>query len=126
MRSSKEEIAKKVEEAMRKTMAQEAEHQYWDQSFFSMLKSGQAAIYGTPALKAYIREPLSGALIRSPKSFIGSKLKHEQIEGFVVAIGSMLAHIKERAEVAAGRPIRRAVIGRPVNYSHVDFPRSNA
>lgn len=124
-RSSKEALSKSVEDAMLRELAQEAERQYWDQSFFSMLKSGQAAIYGSPALKAYIREPLNGTLVRSPKSFIGTKLGAGQIDSFVAAIGLMLAHIKERCEAASGHAIRSAVIGRPVNYSGVDSQRAN-
>ncbi len=126
MRLSKEALAQRVEDAMRRELAQEAERQYWDQSFFSMLKSGQAAIYGSPALKAYVREPMSGTLVRSPKSFIGSQLGTDQIDSFVAAIGSMLAHIKQRCETASGEEIRSAVIGRPVNYSSVNQQRANA
>ena len=125
-RARGEELAKQVEEAMRRELAQEAERQYWDQSFFSMLNSGQAALYGSPAMKAYVREPMSGALVRSPKSFIGSNLAPYQIDGFAATIGSMLAHIKERCEAWSGREIRRAIIGRPVNYSGVDSQRANA
>jgi hypothetical chaperone protein len=90
-----------------------------------MLKSGDAALFGTPALKAYIRDPQSGTLIRSPKSFIGSNLEYQQIDKFVVAIGAMLGHIKEKAEASAGHAIRRAVIGRPVNYSYTGDAGSN-
>lgn len=124
--SSNDELRRQVEEAMKRELAQEAERQYWDQTFFSMLKSGQAALFGTPAFKAYIREPLSGALVRSPKSFIGAKLCVEQIDSFVGAIGAMLAHIKERCEKVSGRPASRAVIGRPVNYSGNDAATANA
>ncbi len=125
MRSTNEALRRNVEEAMKLELAQEAERQYWDQTFFSMLKSGQAALFGTPALKAYIREPLSGALVRSPKSFIGAKLDSEKIDSFVGAIGAMLAHIKGRCEEVSGRPASRAVIGRPVNYSGNDAATAN-
>jgi hypothetical chaperone protein len=125
-RSTDDELRRQVEVAMKRELAQEAERQYWDQTFFSMLKSGQAALFGTRALKAYIKEPLSGALVRSPKSFIGARLGVEQIDSFVGAIGAMLAQIKERCEEVSGRPASRAVIGRPVNYSGTDATTANA
>lgn len=125
MRSTDDELGRQVEEAMKRELAQEAERQYWDQTFFSMLQGGQASLFGTPALRAYIREPLSGTLVRSPKSFISAKLGVEQIDSFVGVIGAMLTHIKERCEEVSGRSASCAVIGRPVNYSSNDPATAN-
>ncbi len=105
-----------IETAMRREAAQEADKKYWDQTFFSTTKDGQASIFGTPALRAYITDPLSGTLVRSPKSFLGSSLEPIHLAHFEYVVADMLSHIKRKAEKAVGAPITKTVIGRPVNY----------
>lgn len=112
-------LRKQVEEAMRREAADEQNRQYWDQSFFSMLNNTDAVLFGTPALRAYIGDPLGGTLLKSPKSFIGSDLKAEQLSKFQVVITQMLSHILAKARIATGQDITHAVIGRPIVYHGV-------
>lgn len=114
------ELEASLSEAMRREAVQEAERKYWDQTFFSSAGDGQAIIYGEPALDAYIADPLSGTLVRSPKSFLGSRLEPSQLRHFEQVIGDMLSHIRAKAETHADCVIRAAVIGRPVNYQGLE------
>jgi hypothetical protein len=45
-------------------------------------RTGEAAIFGTPALDAYFADPTGGVLMRSPKSFLGSDIKAENLSLF--------------------------------------------
>jgi hypothetical chaperone protein len=110
------ELRVSIEKAMRREAAEEADRKYWDQTFFSSASDGQAIIFGEPALTAYISDPLSGTLVRSPKSFLGSNLESLHLKHFENVISEMLRHIRAKAEAHAGFPITSAVIGRPVNY----------
>lgn len=123
---SDEVLEKSIENAMRREAAEEAERKYWDQTFFSSLRDGQAVIFGTPALRAYFQDPLSGTLIRSPKSFLGADLGDEHMTTFTVAVANVLAHIKRKAQTLAGAEIARVVLGRPVNYQGVSGSEGNA
>jgi molecular chaperone DnaK (HSP70) len=54
-----------------------------DQTFLSMLQGGGGvALFGTPALQAYIADPFSGTLVRSPKAFLGSDLPPGYVPAF--------------------------------------------
>ena len=55
-RSSDDELRLQVEQAMKRELAQEAERQYWDQTFFSMLESGRQLFLEPQPLK-----PTSGS-----------------------------------------------------------------
>lgn len=109
-------LRRSVEDAMRREAASESERKYWDQTFFSMIKDGQAILFGTPALRAYISDPLSGTLVKSPKSFIGSGIHGEHLIAFRDVVSQMLRHIIAQAERHSGQSISSAVIGRPVFY----------
>lgn len=117
---SEAELRVSIEKAMQREAAEEADRKYWDQTFFSSASDGQAIIYGEPALKAYISDPLSGTLVRSPKSFLGSNLESSHLKHFENVIGEMLSHIRAKAEAHAGCPVKSAVIGRPVNYQGME------
>lgn len=111
-----EQLKKAIGDAMRREAADEANKAYWDQTFFSMLQSGQAAIFGNPALRAYFSDPTAGVLMRSPKSFLGSDIKHEYLLQFEDVVAAMLGHIKSLAENESNCVITKALIGRPVRY----------
>jgi hypothetical chaperone protein len=80
---------------------------------------GGVALFGTPALQAYIADPFSGTLVRSPKAFLGSDLPPGYVPAFTEVIARIIVHIKERAEAFTGATFSRAVIGRPVHYNGV-------
>jgi hypothetical chaperone protein len=78
--------------------------------------------YGRAAVAAYV-DGLDGRLMRSMKSILGSPLIEQTTDvgggrgvRYVEIIAGYLRHLKALAERAAGAPIQRAVIGRPVFF----------
>jgi hypothetical chaperone protein len=85
--------------------------------------------FGRAAVAAYV-DGLDGRLMRSMKSILGSSLIDETTEiggGLAVryldVVATYLSHLRQRAEAAAGIPIRRAVLGRPVFFVDADPAR---
>ncbi|QJW84138.1 Hsp70 family protein [Ramlibacter terrae] len=89
-----------------------------DQTFLTAARRG-TVLFGTPALQAYIADPLAGTLVRSPKAFLGSDLPSGYVPVFTDVIARILVHIKQRAEDFTGGAFTRAVVGRPVHYNGV-------
>ena len=86
-------------------------------------------LYGRAALAAYI-EGHEGRLMRSMKSVLGSTLADQQTEvgaghavRYLDVVGGYLQHLKGLAERAAGAPLARAVLGRPVYFVDDDPAR---
>lgn len=115
-RLPEEGLRRSVARAMLREAAQEAARAYWDQTFITMLRGGRSLLHGTPALRAYIEDPLSGTLIRSPKSFLGSDLPEDYLEVFEEATEQILRLVKRKAERKLGAGVGAAVIGRPVHF----------
>jgi hypothetical chaperone protein len=79
-------------------------------------------LYGRAAIAAYV-EGIDGRLMRSMKSILGSRLLDQSTDigaGRAVhyrdVVSGYLRQLRSRAEAAAGRPITRAVLGRPVFF----------
>ncbi|WKB54049.1 Hsp70 family protein [Eleftheria terrae] len=82
--------------------------------------------FGRAAVKAYV-EGYDGRLMRSLKSILGSSLVEQttdvgggQAVKFIDVITGYLHHLKAKAEAAAGRPLHRVVMGRPVFFVDED------
>ena len=78
--------------------------------------------FGRAAIAAYV-DGIDGRLMRSMKSILGSNRVDQTTDvgggrgvKYLDVIAGYLAHLKSRAEAAAGTPIRRAVLGRPVFF----------
>jgi hypothetical chaperone protein len=77
--------------------------------------------FGRAAVAEYVGGS-EGRLMRSLKSVLGTALFNDttrikaQRLGFGEIIGTFVGEIKRRAEAAAGEDIRRAVVGRPVQF----------
>jgi hypothetical chaperone protein len=89
-------------------------------------------LFGRAALAAYV-EGIEGRLMRSMKSLLGSSLLDQRTDiggGRAVryrdVVTGYLRELKARAEQAAGGPIHRAVIGRPVFFVDDDPARDAA
>ena len=87
--------------------------------------------FGRRAIAAYV-DGFDGRLMRSIKSILGSPLAesstdigHGAAVSYLDVIPLFLSHLKERAEGAAGHPLERAVLGRPVFFVD-DNPRADA
>jgi len=79
-------------------------------------------LYGRAAIAAYV-EGTEGRLMRSMKSILGSSLVEQTTDvgggrgvRFLDIVATYLRHLKKCAEAAAGAPVDRAVVGRPVYF----------
>lgn len=86
-------------------------------------------LYGREALAAYV-EGHEGRLMRSMKSVLGSTLADQQTEvggghrvGYLDVVAGYLGHLKHLAQQAAGAPLQRVVLGRPVFFVDDDSQR---
>jgi hypothetical chaperone protein len=83
---------------------------------------GPPRAFGRAAIAAYV-DGIDGRLMRSMKSILGSTLVDQTTDvgggrgvKYLDVIAGYLRHLKACAEAAAGVPIRRAVLGRPVYF----------
>jgi hypothetical chaperone protein len=87
-------------------------------------------LFGKAALQAYYQDPLSGTLIRSPKSFLGSTIDDRAQAYFQMAIENILRHIKTLAEAhpmsLKAQKIESVILGRPVNFQGAAVHDGNA
>ncbi|KAG1320335.1 hypothetical protein G6F63_014314 [Rhizopus arrhizus] len=75
----------------------------------------QNAVYGDEALEAYFEEH-EGNLVQSPKSMLGYNL-HPRARQTITGIAAhILEHIRLTASAQLGRPLRAALLGRPVQF----------
>ncbi len=88
--------------------------------------------FGRAAIAAYV-DGIEGRLMRSMKSILGSTLVEQTTDvgggrgvRYLDVVATYLAHLKRCAETAAGGPITRAVIGRPVFFVDDDAERDRA
>jgi hypothetical chaperone protein len=90
---------------------------------------GPPRAFGRAAIAAYV-DGLDGRLMRSMKSILGSSLVDQTTDvgggrgvRYLDIIAGYLRQLKRTAESAAGAPLRRAVLGRPVFFVDDDPPR---
>ncbi len=86
-------------------------------------------LYGRAALAAYV-DGLDGRLMRSMKSLLGSSLLTQSTDvgggrslRYADVIAGYLRHLRRLGEAAAGGPLTRAVLGRPVFFVDDDPAR---
>ncbi|MGC4078914.1 MAG: Hsp70 family protein [Rubrivivax sp.] len=86
-------------------------------------------LYGRAAMAAYV-EGYDGRLMRSMKSLLGSSLLEQTTDlggghsvRYVDVVVGYLRHLKRAAEAAAGAPLSRVVLGRPVFFVDDDAER---
>lgn len=85
--------------------------------------------YGRAAVAAYV-QGYSGRLMRSLKSILGSNLAEQSTDlgcGYTVryldVVTSYLRHLRRLGERAAGQPLHRLMLGRPVYFVDGDTAR---
>ena len=77
--------------------------------------------FGRRAIEDYAAHT-EGRLLRALKSVLGTSLIREKTRvkarsmAFADILGSFLGHLKTRLDEAAGQPVTRAVLGRPVHF----------
>ena len=116
-----------AQEAFR-LVALEGTHEAIPTAVFFSGEDGSRA-FGRAAVQAHV-EGVEGRLMRSIKSILGSDLIDRTTEvgpGFMVkyldVVVAFLRHLRQRASQAAGTPVERAVIGRPVFFVDDDPER---
>ena len=113
---SDEEIERQLRGVLRRELAAKSLAQYRDQSINEALQFGAGTYFGEQALAKHIKEPFDGYFVKSPKSFLGADLNPDMIDLYSLIVQSMLAHIKKSGERTTGAPIKKIVLGRPVNF----------
>ena len=90
---------------------------------------GPPRAFGRAAIAAYV-DGLDGRLMRSMKSILGSSLVEQTTDvgggrgvKYLDVIAGYLRHLKSLAELQGGRPMTRAVLGRPVFFVDDDPAR---
>jgi hypothetical chaperone protein len=85
--------------------------------------------FGRAAVAAYV-DGIDGRLMRSMKSILGSSLVEQTTDlgggrgvRFIEVVAIYLRHLRRLAEAAAGAPVERAVLGRPVFFVDDDPER---
>ena len=82
--------------------------------------------FGQSALDAYLRDPTEGYFVKSPKSFLGAPGLSEMVkERFISIVAAMMGNVKINADRAAGAPVEKVVIGRPVNFQGAEGQAEN-
>lgn len=92
-----------------------SEHSPEEDTLDKLLSSG-TIYFGEEGFQEFLHQPKSGRFITSPKNFLGSRLGVEHLHRFESIVARFLTFLRKRAEQQLGRPITRAVIGRPVHY----------
>jgi hypothetical chaperone protein len=94
--------------------------------------AGPPREFGRAAIAAYV-DGLDGRLMRSMKSILGSDLIEQTTDvgggravRYLDVVAGYLRHLRLKAEAAAGAPIARAVLGRPVFFVDDDPVRDTA
>jgi hypothetical chaperone protein len=90
------------------------------------LAASDRALFGEEAVAQHSLAPDEGFFVKSPKSFLGTELRFEQIETYSEIITKMMANIKATAERQIDSPLTQVVVGRPVNFHSSDADKGNA
>lgn len=72
--------------------------------------------FGEAAQEHFMQDPEAGHLVKSPKTFLGSDLRTEQLNFFRDVSANILGFIKNKAEAQLEMSIEKVVLGRPVHF----------
>lgn len=87
-----------------------------EQTLYRALSSNSACTYGKQAIEQFLAAPDEGFFIKSPKSFLGARLKTQQLAMYERIVFKMIENIKLRAEEQTSQAIEQIVIGKPVKF----------
>ncbi|MFM2481231.1 molecular chaperone [Celerinatantimonas sp. YJH-8] len=82
--------------------------------------------FGQHAFEAYLDDPLDCYYVKSPKSFLGATgltVRHQQ--QFEDIVAAMMVHLREQVQIQTASPLKKVVIGRPVNFQGLNSEQSN-
>jgi len=80
------------------------------------LRRGNRCDFGAAAQEHFMQDPEAGFLVKSPKTFLGSDLRTEQLNFFKDVSATIFGFMKSHAEAQLNAPIDEVVLGRPVHF----------
>jgi len=113
---SDSELESREKGLMRRELAERAQKKHKDQTISDALYADTEIVFGETAVNRHLTDPLEGYFIKSPKTFLGSDIRQDQIDMFSEVITRIIAFIKNKAEENKGKTIDSIVMGRPVNF----------
>ena len=123
---SDEETRRQVRSKMEEELIEAELEALGSQTFFTALNSDDALQYfGEQAKSEYLKAPLNGFFMGSPKAFLAVQLTGAQQELFVRIVTLVLSEIKKRSENFLGFNVDGVVLGRPVNYMGAEHGGGN-
>jgi hypothetical chaperone protein len=109
-----------LESMLRQTMSREqlatAQNTQSAESANVALRRGNRCEFGAAAQEHFMSDPEAGHLVKSPKTFLGSDLRTEQLNFFKDVSASILGFMKNKAETQLETSIEKVVLGRPVHF----------
>lgn len=119
-----EEIETQVRNSLQRDARLKAEAEYVSQGIKN-LSSSTEFIFGNEAIKQQAMYPNEGIFTKSPKTFLGSKIELDYLNGMELIVKNILAYIKNTAQISMGLNFDNLVLGRPVNYGVIANELSN-
>ncbi|GAA4902084.1 molecular chaperone [Ferrimonas pelagia] len=87
---------------------------------------GDQLAFGQSALSHYLEDPADCYYVRSPKSFLGaSGISARQQQQFEDIAAAMMWHLSNQVGLTGAAPLKKVVIGRPVNFQGLNSEQSN-
>lgn len=105
-----------VRQAMSREQLAAAQSTQVAESASVALRRGNRCEFGAAAQEHFMQDPEAGHLVKSPKTFLGSDLRTEQLNFFKDVSASILSFMKNKAEAQLQTSIDKVVLGRPVHF----------
>ncbi len=82
-------------------------------------------VFGKDAITRFLAAPDEGFFVKSPKSFLGARLKPQQLATYERIVYLMMSNIKRLAETQTESAIKQIVIGKPVKFHGTQGEQGN-
>jgi len=96
-----------------------------EQTLARAIASNSEKVFGKDAISRFLAAPDEGFFIKSPKSFLGARLKPQQLTTYERIVYLMMSNIKRLAEAQLPTPIEQIVIGKPVKFHGTQGEQGN-
>ncbi len=96
-----------------------------EQTLARAIAGNSEKVFGKDAISQFLAAPDEGFFIKSPKSFLGARLKPQQLATYERIVYLMMSNIKRLAETQLPQPIEQIVIGKPVKFHGTQGEQGN-
>lgn len=96
-----------------------------DQTLLHAISGEGEKIFGSDAISKFLESPEDGFFVKSPKSFLGARLKPQQLLTYEKIVHLMMCNIKRLAETQTTSQINSIVIGKPVKFHGTQGEQGN-